>query len=107
MPAPAPTQYAPFSRFPAILRDVSFFVDDYVPAARVRELIADERPQFLEEVRVVEDYREPGKVPQGKKGMLWSLTYRAEGRTLSDAEVDAVHEALVARLLRALRAERR
>ena len=53
------------------------------------------------------DYREPGKVPAGKKGMLWSMTYRGEGRTLTDAEVDAAHEALVARLLTALRAERR
>jgi phenylalanyl-tRNA synthetase beta subunit len=39
--------------------------------------------------------------------MLWSMTYRGEGRTLTDAEVDAAHEALVARLLTALRAERR
>ena len=27
-----------------------------------------------ESIRVVEDYREPGKVPAGKKGMLWTIT---------------------------------
>ena len=33
-------------------------------------------------MRILDDYREPGKVPPGKKGMLWSLTYRATDRTL-------------------------
>jgi phenylalanyl-tRNA synthetase beta chain len=94
-------------RFPSILRDVSFFVDESVPASRVRGAVDEQRPPLLEELRVLEDYREAGKVPAGKKGMLWSMTYRAEGRTLTDAEVDAVHEALVTRLLTALRAERR
>ncbi len=111
IPVAAPKQLRPISRFPAILRDVSFFVDDFVPAARIRSLILGElgegRPDILEDVRVLEDYRETGKVPPGKKGMLWSLTYRGMGRTLTDAEVDAAHESLVTRLLAALRAERR
>jgi phenylalanyl-tRNA synthetase beta chain len=107
--APALTM-KPINRFPAILRDVSFFVDETVPAARIEALLLEGRPPILEEIRVIEDYREAGKVPLGKKGMLWSLTYRApaaEARTLTDAEVDAAHEALVTGLLSALRAERR
>ena len=47
---------------------------------------------------VLEDYREPGHVPPGDKGMLWSFTYRAPDRTLTDAEVDALHNALRERL---------
>ena len=30
--------------------------------------------------------------------MLWTLTYRADDRTLTDAEVDAAHAGVVARL---------
>jgi phenylalanyl-tRNA synthetase beta subunit len=30
--------------------------------------------------------------------MLWTLTYRAEDRTLTDAEVDAAHARVVERL---------
>ena len=37
-------------------------------------------------------------VPAGKKGMLWTLTYRADDRTLTDAEVDAAHARVVAAL---------
>src|SRR5262249_50226919 len=108
-PAPLPTM-ASWSRLPAILRDISFFVDESTPAASVAAVIDENRPAILESYQVLEDYRAAGKVPAGKKGMLWSLTYRAEGgekRTLTDAEVDAAHEALVAGLLAALRAERR
>lgn len=107
LPPRAPARLRPIPRFPAVVRDVSFFVDDFVPAARVRQIALRERPPILESLRVLEDYREPGKVPPGKKGMLWSLTYRAPDRTLTDAEVDAAHEALVSRLLSALGAERR
>jgi phenylalanyl-tRNA synthetase beta subunit len=35
------------------------------------------------------------------------MTYRASDRTLTDAEVDAAHERLVAGLLAELKAERR
>src|SRR5262249_5724876 len=35
LPAPARPIMKPINRFPAILRDVSFFVDEFVPAAQV------------------------------------------------------------------------
>src|SRR5262249_6079521 len=94
IPPPPRASMKPWSRFPAILRDVSFFVDESVPAARIRAVVDEVRPSFLESLAVVEDYRAAGKVPAGKKGMLWSLTYRGLERTLTDAEVDAAHEAL-------------
>ncbi|MBI4508654.1 MAG: phenylalanine--tRNA ligase subunit beta [Deltaproteobacteria bacterium] len=100
-------QFAPLPRFPSIVRDVSFLVGEVVSAQRVRQVILESRSPLLESFRVLEDYREPGKVPAGKKGMLWSMTYRASDRTLTDSEVDEVHEGMVSRLLSALGAERR
>ena len=50
------------------------------------------------ELTVLEDYRDPRYAPPGKKGMLWTLTYRADDRTLTDAEVDAAHTRVVAAL---------
>ncbi len=83
-------------------RDLSFFIDEGVTAARIREAIERARNPLLVDVRVLEDYREPGKVPQGKKGMLWSFTYRAPDRTLTDAEVQTLHDGLVTQLAEAL-----
>ena len=56
---------------------------------------------------LLEDYRDPSRVPEGQKGMLWSITYRSLERTLTDAEVDAAHEAIVGRVLAELPATRR
>ena len=51
---------------------------------------------LLREIAVLEDFRDPRFVAPGKKGMLWTLTYRADDRTLTDAEVDAAHARVVA-----------
>ena len=39
--------------------------------------------------------------------MLWSIEYRSADRTLTDVEVDQAHEAIVARLVENLPAQRR
>jgi phenylalanyl-tRNA synthetase beta chain len=61
---------------------------------------------LVESVRLIEDYRD-AKLPAGQKSMLWSITYRAPDRTLTDSEVESAHEALVARLMTELGATRR
>jgi phenylalanyl-tRNA synthetase beta chain len=107
LPAPGKAIYQGVPRFPAVVRDLSFFVDDHVPAAQVRAIIEHAAEPLLVQVSVLEDYREAGRVPEGKKGMLWSLVYRAAARTLTDQEVDAAHEKLVQVLLGEIRAQRR
>jgi len=107
LPLPEPAQMRAISRHPAITRDVSFFLDEDVPAARVSALIEESGESLLERISLLEDYRDPDKVPPGKKGMLWSITYRSPERTLTDEEADAAHEAIVTRLLSSLSAQRR
>ena len=106
-PVLAPAQMRPIAKYPAITRDISIFVDVDMPAARVRALIdACEQP-LIERVAILEDYRDPDKVPAGKKGLLWTITYRSTAGTLTDTEVDSSHEAIVGRLIDELPAERR
>jgi phenylalanyl-tRNA synthetase beta chain len=98
LPASAEVRFHSPPRFPRVERDISFFVDDAVPA---RELIAHLEAggqPLLREVRVLDDYREAGKVPAGQKSILLTLAYRADDRTLTDAEVDKAHIALIDRL---------
>ena len=52
----------------------------------------------MRDLAVLEDYRDPRYAPPGKKGMLWTLVYQAEDRTLTDAEVDTAHARIVAAL---------
>ncbi len=89
-----PTTIGELPRFPHVLRDLSFFVDIHVSSRSIAEAIDRLRDPLCVAHRVVEDYREPGRVPDGKKGMLWSFTYRHAERTLTDDEVKKAHEAL-------------
>lgn len=103
----APAQMRPVPRFPASARDVSLLVDAPVPSARVRDVIRAVAEPLVETVRLAEEYRDAVRLGAGKKSMLWSITYRAPDRTLTDVEVDQAHEAIVARLLAETPAERR
>jgi phenylalanyl-tRNA synthetase beta chain len=88
----------PPPRFPAVTRDISFWIDVAITADEQRALLASPAGPLLRDLAVLEDYRDPKYAPAGKKGMLWSLTYRSDDRTLTDAEVDAAHAAVVAAL---------
>ena len=70
-----------------------------VPA---RTAFARSGEPLLRALAVLEDFRDVRYVPAGKKGMLWSMTYRADDRTLTDEEVDAAH----ARVVKALTDEK-
>lgn len=107
LPVAGVTRMQPIPRYPAIARDVSFYVAADVPAAAIAATIAAADQPLVESASPVEDYRHPDHVPAGKKAMLWTLRYRSPERTLTDAEVDAAHEAIVARLGAALDIARR
>jgi len=85
-------------RFPASSRDLSFWIDTGVSADAQRALLASAAEPLLRDLAVLEDYRDPRYAPPGKKGMLWTLVYRADDRTLTDLEVDAAHARIVAAL---------
>ena len=68
------------------------------PPTQQRALLASAAEPLLRDLAVLEDFRDPRTRPPGKKGMLWTMTYRADDRTLTDAEVDAAHARVVAAL---------
>jgi phenylalanyl-tRNA synthetase beta chain len=82
-------------RFPAISRDVSFWIGATTPAAAQRAAFVSAKEPLLCDLAVLEDFRDPKYVPQGMKGVLWSMTYRAPDRTLTDAEADEAHKRVV------------
>jgi phenylalanyl-tRNA synthetase beta chain len=93
-----PVRSAPTPRFPSVTRDVSFWIDASVTADAQRAALASAAEPLLRDLAVLEDFRDPKYTPPGKKGMLWTLTYRGDDRTLTDAEADAAHARVVAAL---------
>ena len=88
-------------RFPATTRDISFWIAREVAAQAQKDVLWSTPSPLLRDVVVLEDFRDPKYVPVGKKGMLWTLTYRADERTLTDVEVDQAHAAVLVALRQA------
>ena len=94
---PAVTSQPP-PRFPAVSRDLSFWIDAKMSAGEQRKALFSAGEPLLRALFLLEDFRDPQYVPAGEKGMLWTMTYRADDRTLTDAEADAAHARVVAAL---------
>jgi phenylalanyl-tRNA synthetase beta chain len=84
-------------RFPSVERDLAVVVDEEFPAQRIINWLKDLRHSLIEDVEIFDQYRGT-PVPEGKKSLAYTISYRAEDRTLTDAEVQSLHEDLVSRI---------
>ncbi|HUK65463.1 MAG TPA: phenylalanine--tRNA ligase subunit beta [Anaeromyxobacteraceae bacterium] len=82
-------------RFPAVLRDLAVVVDDAVEADQVLTKVREEP---LVEKATLFDVYIGAPLPPGRKNLALALSYRDPTRTLTDAEVDAAHARIVAKL---------
>ena len=89
---------------PSSARDVAFLTDERTRHEDVLAVIRRAAPPELEDARLFDVYQGPG-VGDGRKSLAYSLTYRAAGRTLTDEDVNAYHQAIVAALVNELRVE--
>jgi len=110
--------YAPLTRFPATTRDLSIDLSDAVGAhavlAALEAAAAEHHEHGDDPVRLanpedprraivsLEDYRGEG-VANGRHALLLRLSYGAAERSVTDAEVKPLHEAIVASALERLR----
>ena len=85
---PEPT-YVPLPKYPTVTRDLSFLCDESVTVAACEEVITASAGKLLRGVRLFDIYRGTG-VPEGKKSMAFSLELRADDRTLTDSDSEAV-----------------
>jgi phenylalanyl-tRNA synthetase beta chain len=82
-------------QFPSIRRDVAMLVPEATTHKSVLQTVKQTKPANLENVELFDVFR--GKnVPEGQKSMAYAFIYRSPEKTLTDAEVNAVHEKVVA-----------
>jgi phenylalanyl-tRNA synthetase beta chain len=104
--APRRITISALPRFPAVERDVALVVDRAFAAQQVIQWIKGLGEALIEDVEVFDQYL-GAPVPEGKKSLAYKISYRAEDRTLTDAEINELHQGLVERLGETFGAERR
>lgn len=91
--------------FPAVSMDIALVVDEEVTHEKLMQCMTSAGGKLLEDARLFDIYRDDERVGVGKKSMAYSLTYRAEDRTLTSEEVDKAHQKLVEKVSKATGAE--
>jgi phenylalanyl-tRNA synthetase beta chain len=90
--------FQPYSTYPASDRDIAFFAPVKVSVSEIEKAINKAGKGLLSSVELFDEYRGEN-VPAGQRSLAFRLIYRASDRTLTDAEVEPVHnkvrEALV------------
>ncbi len=80
-------EYKPLPKYPATARDIAVLCDDALPVLDMKKAIQKAAGPILERVSLFDVYKGQ-QVPDGKKSVAWSLSFRAPDRTLTDEETD-------------------
>ncbi len=87
-------KYTDVSKFPAIIRDISFIVkNDFIPN-NYFDLVRDIAPDMVEEVSLLDKYENDEKFGKGNISYAYRITYRTLDRTLTNQEIDILHKKL-------------
>jgi phenylalanyl-tRNA synthetase beta chain len=83
--------FEPFSTFPKSDRDLAFFATLKVSVAELQRAITHTGGELLESVSLFDQYMGEG-VPAGQRSLAFRLTYRKSDRTLTDEDINPVHQ---------------
>ena len=85
---PDPT-FTALPKYPTVSRDLALICSEDITVAQVEEVISASAGKLLRKIQLFDIYRGVG-VPEGKKSMAFSLQLRADDRTLTDSDSEAV-----------------
>lgn len=104
--ADSSNKYKSLPKFPAVTRDIALIVEDEILVQDIEDVIVKQGGNILESVKLFDVYK--GKqIAEGKKSIAYAIVYRREDKTLTDEEVNKVHEKILRSLEHKLGAELR
>ncbi|WP_440896049.1 phenylalanine--tRNA ligase subunit beta [Amphibacillus sp. Q70] len=98
--------FAKIPRYPSITRDIALVVDQTVAAADLEVTIKEAAGDWLQNVHVFDLYQGE-HLAEGKKSLAFNLLYFDPERTLTDEEVEASYQAILAAVKQVHHAELR
>ena len=83
--------FTPLPKYPAMVRDIALVCDEDMTVAEIENVVLQVGEEILKGIKLFDIYR-GSQVPEGKKSMAFTLTYRHNDRTLTDEDVKKAHD---------------
>ena len=91
--------YEEIPKFPSVTRDLAIIIDRDIPAGEVESIIRNTAGKDLETLFLFDLYK-GDPVPEDKKSLGYSLTFRSRETTLKDKQVNVLMERILEELKR-------
>jgi len=91
--------FKPLNKFPAVKRDISIIIDQSVESTYIVSLAKQKGRNLVESVDIFDVYQGKG-IDSGEKALAIRISYRSDKRTLTDKEVNRVHDEIIKELRR-------
>ena len=92
-------KYEPFTKYPAVYRDISIIVNREIESAVIREVIEKRGEDLVKSVELFDLY-EGGKLNTSEKALALKICYRSRKNTLDGHEINLLHEDIIARIIK-------
>lgn len=87
--------YKEVSKYPPVVRDISFIIGKDVSLNNYYELVRDCAGSLIEQVELTDSYENDEKFGKNKKSYTFRIVYRSLERTLTNEEVNEIHDQIV------------
>ena len=95
---PADTSvYRPLAKFPSVIRDVSFIAKRNIEFAAIQQVVVKGRFDLCQRIEFVDVYEGKG-MTEDERSITLRLEYRSEERTLTEEEVEAIHQQILSQI---------
>ncbi|OPJ55178.1 phenylalanine--tRNA ligase subunit beta [Alkalithermobacter paradoxus] len=89
--------YKSLPKYPASSRDIAVVVKDEIFVKEIEDIIKNNSNGIIESFKLFDIYK-GNQIEKGYKSVAYSITYRSEDKTLTDEEINTVHENIVKEL---------
>lgn len=86
--------YKALPKYPAVTRDIALLVDDTILVQEIEETIKKAGGNLVESVKLFDVYK-GAQIPEGKKSIAYAIVYRDPNKTLTDKDVNKVHNKIL------------
>ncbi|MCD6265011.1 MAG: phenylalanine--tRNA ligase subunit beta [Deltaproteobacteria bacterium] len=92
-------KFTPLAKFPSVRRDISIILNRSIESAMLINIVKEIGKDLVESVKIFDIYQGKQIIPQ-EKALALGINYRSKERTLTDEEVNEIHEEVIREIRR-------